>query len=210
MKSDRLGQHLAAILAATDPESTFEAARAIGERGPAVLPHLSELLAELAGRPNNAPVWGVSSALYWVLHLMLETAAAAGQLPDERALFEGIEALGGALGRLADGVEGAAIKIGTILGDELPRAANELITEEAMMPLRARLLDRCRAALDAAAGNGRAAPMTGAIAGLSQLALYVGPAMIRASLERAVRLAPNPKVAEVAEWALGALDAPEA
>jgi hypothetical protein len=203
------GRDLSLILEATDPEGTFEAARALGERGVGALPELIDALAGVSARDAEAPVWGVASAIAWVLQAQLEAIAAHRAPVDEAPFFDAIASLSAALQRLADGLEGPAIKIGTILGDELPRAAMEFLNDDLALPLRVRLVDRCRMALEAAAAGGRASAMTGAITGLSQLATYVGPAMVRPALERARKAAPSPKLVEIADWALRTLDEPE-
>lgn len=204
-----LARHLSLILEATDPEGTFEAARALGERGVGALPELLAALDAVSASDAEAPVWGVSSAIYWVLQAQLEAIAQRRGIVNEAPFFEAVAGLSAALQRLADGLEGPAIKIGTILGDELPRAAIEHLTDPLTAALRARLLERCRVALETAAGTGRGAPVTGALTGLSQMATYVGPAMVRPALERARRDAPSAKVAQIADWALRTLDEPE-
>ena len=202
-------REISAILEATDPEGTFEAARSLGLRGLAALPDLLEALEDVSSRNAEAPVWGVASAISWVVHAQLEGMARSNQLVNEAPFFEAVEALSAALARLKDGLEGPAIKIGTILGDELPRAAMEFLDEDIVLSLRARLMERCRLALETAVSGGRSAATTGGLTGLSQLATYVGPAMVRPALERARKIAPSPKLAEIADWALRTLDEPD-
>lgn len=199
------GEELAAILSATDPEATFEAARTLGIQGTKAIPELLECLHELSGGSQEAPVWGVASALYWVLHRYLEAVGGRRAILEEATLNGAVDGLALALVRLGRGMESAAIKIGTILGDEIPRAAAEHLADDVSMPLRARLLDRCRRALEKALGN-EPAPTIGALTGLSQLAVHVGPALVRPAMERALERAGDPKVEEVARWALAMLE----
>lgn len=91
---------------------------------------------------------------------------------------------------------------------DLPRASGEFLTDDLAQALRACVLDRCRQALETAAAATPAATI-GALTGLSQLAAYVGPAMIRPVVERALTRAADPKVQEVARWALAMLDEAE-
>ena len=207
--SPRRRGDLAAILSASDPEATFEAARALGSRGVDTLPELLEVLHELAAGEREAPVWGLASAITWVLQLHLEAYAAKRAPLDEEPLNEGVDGLGAALARLQPGVESAAIKIGTIVGDELPRAASEFLTEGLAVSARARLLERCRKVLEVGLG-GSSSAVIGALTGLSQLASYVGPAMIRPAVEQAAKRATDAKVTEVARWALTMLEDAEA
>lgn len=196
-----LGTPLEAILSATDPASTFEAARALGERGPDALPALLECLAELAAADREAPMWGLASALQWVLQGYLEAVAGERVKLDERPLNAAVDGLGGALARLQPGMESPAIKIATILGEELPRASAEFLEGPVGLPARARLLERCRQGLVTALAGGPAAAI-GALTGLSQLAEYIGPAMIKPAVEKALAASADPKVTEVATWAL--------
>lgn len=200
-----LGAQLTAILSATDPASTFEAARALGERGPDALPPLLECLAELSAGESEAPLWGVASALQWCCQGYLEAVAAGRVKLDERPLNDAVDGLARALARLQPGTESPAIKIATIMGEELPRASAEFLDTELSMPARARLLERCRQSLVAAL-NGSSAAVIGALTGLSQLAAYVGPAMIKPAVEKTRDACTDEKVAEVARWALAMIE----
>lgn len=201
----RLGAHLKAILSAADPASTFEAARALGERGPDVLAPLLECLREQSTGAREAPVWGLASALQWVMQGYLEAVAGKRAVLSEYPLTGTVEGLSQALARLGPGMESPAIKIATILGEELPRATGEFLASELTLPLRARLLERCRLGLEGALGGGPAA-VIGGLTGLSQLAAYVGPAMIRPALERVRKDATDARIVEIASWALTMID----
>lgn len=205
MSRQDLGAPLEAILSATDPASTFEAARELGERGPDALPPLLECLAELASAGREAPVWGVASAIQWAMQGYLEAVAAARVKLDERPLNDAVDGLSRALARLTPGMESPAIKIATILGEELPRATQEFLDGPTALPVRARLLERCRQGLIAALDASPAASI-GALTGLSQLAEYVGTAMIKPAVAKIKASSADAKVTEVATWALAMID----
>src|SRR5438874_802896 len=118
-------KYLDAILSAKEPHLTFEAARALGDQGIATLPVLYEALREEAPARGEPALWGLTSAIHWVLYGYLETTSQAGTTLDEQLLFRSVNELGDALAGIRGEMEGAAIKLGAVLGDELPRACSE-------------------------------------------------------------------------------------